>query len=82
VRGRSLILAAIMHDYRHPGLNNNYLVKRFDTLSVTYNDQSVLENFHASEAFRLLLDPKFNVLCNWEVEDLRVSGRCCAWCVN
>jgi hypothetical protein len=63
-----------MHDYRHPGVNNNYLVKRQDALAITYNDQSVLENFHASESFKVMLDPKFAILEHWGNEDLRVSS--------
>jgi 3'5'-cyclic nucleotide phosphodiesterase len=70
----SLLLAAVMHDYRHPGVNNNYLVKRQDPLAITYNDQSVLENFHASESFKVMLDPKFAILEHWGNEDLRVSS--------
>ncbi len=49
-----MILASLVHDFQHPGLNNNFLVAAEDALAVTYNDASVLENHHVAAAFRLL----------------------------
>jgi hypothetical protein len=49
-----LVMAAIVHDMGHPGRSNIFLVNSKDNLAITYNDRSVLENFHAAEAFRLL----------------------------
>jgi len=49
----SLFVAAIVHDYRHPGVNQNFLVNSRSEISLKYNDKSILENFHISEAFRL-----------------------------
>lgn len=57
----ALLMAAIMHDYRHPGVNNSYLIRHLDPLAVMYNDSSVLENFHASEGFKLMMDSKFDI---------------------
>ena len=54
-------MAAIMHDYRHPGVNNGYLVRDLDPLALTYNDASVLENFHAAEGFKMMLDQNFDI---------------------
>lgn len=59
--GLALLMAAIMHDYRHPGVNNGFLVRELNPLAVTYNDASVLENFHAAEGFKLMLDRKFDI---------------------
>lgn len=67
----SLLFAAIFHDYRHPGVNNGYLVKKFDPLSILYNDQSVLENFHASEGFKIILDPKYAILTHSSPQDFK-----------
>jgi 3',5'-cyclic-nucleotide phosphodiesterase len=36
------LFAAVTHDYEHPGLNNNYLVKTKSDLALIYNDFSVL----------------------------------------
>lgn len=51
----SLLLAAVVHDMGHPGKNNSFQVNSHSDLAIQYNDQSVLENMHASLAFRLLL---------------------------
>lgn len=59
--GLALLMAAIMHDYRHPGVNNGYLVRDLDPLALTYNDASVLENFHAAEGFKMMLDQNFDI---------------------
>ena len=36
------LLAAVVHDLGHPGVNNTFLETTRDALSVTYNDSSVL----------------------------------------
>jgi hypothetical protein len=50
----SLFLSCICHDYKHPGVNNNYLKETKNELSLTYNDNSILENMHISETFKLI----------------------------
>ena len=50
----SLFLSCICHDYKHPGVNNNYLKETKNILSLTYNDNSILENYHISETFKLI----------------------------
>jgi hypothetical protein len=50
----ALYLSCICHDYKHPGLNNNFLIETKHPLSLKYNDVSVLENMHVSEAFKLI----------------------------
>ena len=49
----ALFFATAVHDVDHPGLNNNFLLTTEDPLAVLYNGQAVLENHHASLAFRL-----------------------------
>jgi hypothetical protein len=41
-------------DFQHPGTNNAFHVATRSELALLYNDQSVLENMHCSEAFRVL----------------------------
>jgi len=50
----STLIAALVHDLAHPGLNNTYLEATKDALAITYNDVSVLENHHVATAFKLL----------------------------
>ena len=50
----SLFLSCLCHDYKHPGVNNNYLKETKNILSLTYNDNSILENMHISETFKLI----------------------------
>ncbi len=50
----SLILSCLCHDYKHPGLNNNFLKETKNELAIRYNDVSILENMHISEAFKLI----------------------------
>jgi len=48
------IFASAMHDYRHPGVTNDFLIRSNSKLAMMYNDKSILENFHCSAAFELL----------------------------
>jgi len=60
------LVAAVVHDMSHPGLNNTFLELTRHELAVTYNDVSVLENHHVAEAFKTLKDPP----CDW-TKDMR-----------
>ena len=50
--------SAIVHDFQHGGLNNDFLIKTAHSIALTYNDQSPLENHHLAQAFAVFLDPK------------------------
>jgi hypothetical protein len=52
----SALLAAIIHDYKHPGLNNSFQVNTHSSLAIRYNDRGVLENMHLSKAFSVIFD--------------------------
>eukprot|EP00899_Mesostigma_viride_P018656 jgi/Mesvir1/26792/Mv20560-RA.2 len=65
------ITAALVHDFRHPGLNNDYVVKSSDTLALRYNDRTVLENYHVAEAFLLLAKPELNFLDVLDKDDFK-----------
>ncbi|GFR52553.1 hypothetical protein Agub_g15141 [Astrephomene gubernaculifera] len=51
-------LAAIIHDYGHPGLTNDFLIATSHPLALRYNDRSPLESHHCAAAFSLMLPPK------------------------
>lgn len=52
--GLILLISAIGHDVGHPGVNNAFLVAVNHPLAQTYNDKSVLENYHCAAYSQLL----------------------------
>ncbi|CAF1293321.1 unnamed protein product [Rotaria sp. Silwood1] len=68
----ALLFAAVIHDFEHPGLNNNYLVKTKSDLALIYNDFSVLENHHSSAIFKLLRDKRCNIWSNMNSDEYRI----------
>ena len=50
----SLFLSCMCHDYKHPGVNNNFLKETKSPYALTYNDVSILENMHIAETFKLI----------------------------
>lgn len=58
----TLFLAAIIHDYDHPGVNNNFLINTYDTRAILYNDKSILENHHLASAFAILAKEDCNFI--------------------
>ncbi|DBA01433.1 TPA: hypothetical protein N0F65_007330 [Lagenidium giganteum] len=68
------IVAAAVHDFRHPGKTNNFMVKSGSDLAIEYSDSSVLERMHLAEAFFLAKDPLFNIfgeMAPAQVSDVR-----------
>ena len=58
----SLFVATIIHDYRHPGVTNQFLVSTNDERALLFNDTRVLENFHCTSAFQFLRNEKNDIL--------------------
>ena len=56
------LLAAAVHDFRHPGYNNNFLAATRHEHAITYSDQSVLESMHVASAWAILLTEECNFL--------------------
>eukprot|EP00743_Colponemidia_sp_Colp-15_P004428 GILK01004774.1.p1 GENE.GILK01004774.1~~GILK01004774.1.p1 ORF type:complete len:861 (+),score=104.97 GILK01004774.1:42-2585(+) len=67
----SVVVAALVHDLGHPGLNNAFLIATESEQALMYNDISVLENFHVASTFQLLKDPHQNILATLSVADRR-----------
>lgn len=68
----ALLLSAIVHDIDHPGHNNDYEIKLGSTLSILYNDQSVLENHHCALTFQLMRDNNCALLSSLSYNDYRL----------
>lgn len=47
------LFSAAIHDFKHPGKNNFFLINTYSPLALLYNDKSVLENHHIAAAFSL-----------------------------
>lgn len=58
----TLLVAGLCHDIGHPGYNNSFHINSLSSFAVSYNDKSVLENFHSAEATRILMEPDLNFL--------------------
>ena len=52
-------LAAIIHDFEHRGVNNDFLIKTSDHLALLYNDSSPMENHHVASAFMLMKEDQY-----------------------
>ena len=70
----SLLVAALVHDVDHPGVNNDFLIRTRDELALLYNDHSVLEHHHASTTFHMLQDDAINIFAALD-EDAYVDVR-------
>ena len=49
----SLLVAALAHDTGHMGCDNAFHANKYDELSITYNDKSLLESLHARNCFEV-----------------------------
>ena len=68
----SLFISCIVHDYKHPGVNNAFLTNIHSPIAIRYNDTDVLEAYHISQTFKLIKsDEKYNIFENMSNEDYR-----------
>jgi len=68
----ALFLSCICHDFKHPGVNNDFLKETKNILAIKYNDNSILENMHISEAFKLTLDyPNCDIFSGMNLENYK-----------
>eukprot|EP00455_Lapot_gusevi_P033297 TRINITY_DN3637_c0_g1_i9.p1 TRINITY_DN3637_c0_g1~~TRINITY_DN3637_c0_g1_i9.p1 ORF type:complete len:272 (+),score=53.04 TRINITY_DN3637_c0_g1_i9:52-867(+) len=68
----SLLIASIIHDFAHPGVNNPFLINSQAPMAICYNDSHVLESFHVAAGFQVLLKPHNNFLCHLPPADWAV----------
>lgn len=55
------IIAGAIHDFDHPGMNNNFHSRTGAYLATLYNDRSILENHHLACTFELVRNPRYNI---------------------
>jgi calcium/calmodulin-dependent 3',5'-cyclic nucleotide phosphodiesterase len=67
----SLYTSAIVHDFKHPGYTNAFHINNITDLALLYNDKSVLENMHISEAFKVLVRPDCNFIENFSITEFK-----------
>jgi len=69
------LLAALVHDYEHEGVNNDFLVKTSSDRAILYNDKSPNENHHVAAAWKVLQRPECNFLENVTVKEYQQLRR-------
>lgn len=75
----AFLIAGLVHDYKHPGLTNGFLEKTQHEIAVRYNDVSILESYHVSEAFALIKD--MALLSHLKPEEFRTFRTLMIQCV-
>ena len=71
----ALLVAALCHDYKHPGTNNLYQINTRSKYAMRYNDTSVLEMYHLAQTFKELQHDKYNIFKNFSPEEYRICRR-------
>jgi len=56
----SMLIAAAVHDYLHPGMNNKFLQVTQHEWAIRYNNVSILEMHACSEGCKLMTKPEYN----------------------
>jgi hypothetical protein len=77
----SLYTAAIVHDFKHPGYTNAFHINNVTDLAIQFNDKSVLENMHISEAFKILMKTECNFIENFSMTEFKELRRRMIECV-
>eukprot|EP00798_Chlamydomonas_sp_ICE-L_P024000 gene24001-9572_t len=65
------LLGAIVHDYQHTGLTNDFLVNSSDHLAIRYNDRTPMEHHHVAAVFGLLQRADYNFM-----SEMQKSAQC------
>ena len=78
----SIFCAAMMHDLGHPGYTNNFLINTKNDLAIRYNDQSVLESYHVSEGFHIILKKEgCNIFDDLSNQDYKICRKRIIQCI-
>jgi len=66
-----LLLSGVAHDLDHPGNNNVFEINTRSVLAITYNDKSVLENYHLFVLFHLLSNNVLNIFEQYDTNQVK-----------
>ena len=80
----SLLFAAYIHDFNHPGLNTNYVINDWpaSAISTTFGTESPLEKHHLAYTFNLMRNQEdYNFLINESSEKTSYFRRIVTECV-
>eukprot|EP01017_Pseudomicrothorax_dubius_P037692 TRINITY_DN5559_c0_g1_i1.p1 TRINITY_DN5559_c0_g1~~TRINITY_DN5559_c0_g1_i1.p1 ORF type:complete len:739 (+),score=98.73 TRINITY_DN5559_c0_g1_i1:186-2402(+) len=75
ITGFSFLLACLCHDVDHTGRTNAFEIASYSSLAIRYNDTSILESHHASTTFKVLLEPRRNILKNVKEDTLKIMRK-------
>eukprot|EP00753_Platysulcus_tardus_P009531 PLAT217.22.p1 GENE.PLAT217.22~~PLAT217.22.p1 ORF type:complete len:700 (-),score=407.86 PLAT217.22:285-2384(-) len=75
------LVGAVVHDYEHPGFNNQFQINVKSSVATIYNDRSVLENHHASVTFHILADERNDLLMCLQEEERRAIRNTVIACI-
>lgn len=56
----ALLVAAVLHDFKHPGVTTSFLKRSGHAIALKFNDECVLANHHVSSAFALMRESGLN----------------------
>ena len=71
----AMLVAALCHDYKHPGTNNIFQINTHSKYALRYNDTSVLEMYHLAQTFKELKHDEYNIFKNFSPEEYRICRR-------
>lgn len=77
----SILVAALCHDLGHRGYTNLYESNISSELALTYNDISILENYHTSLTFKLINENDSNIFKNISKDTVRYVRKIIIECI-
>lgn len=66
-----LLLSCATHDIDHPGHTNAFEINSRSLLALTYNDKSVLENYHLFLFFNFLINDNMNIFIEFDLNEIK-----------
>ena len=72
----SLYISCMVHDYKHPGYTNQFLININSPTSIKSNDIDVLEAYHISQTFKLIRsNEKYDIFSLMNNDEYRIMRK-------